>query len=163
MEPTFGYLVSDIARLLRRVFDQRARTVGLSLAQGRALIYLAHHEGINQAGLADLLEVQPISLARLLDRMEGTGWIERRADPNDRRAHRLYLTDKARPMLALIRDLSAQARAEALCDLSEGDKDVMMRLLTRVHDTLSSREPADGGGVAAAVGHMQDIDDECIQ
>ncbi len=143
MEPTFGYLVSDVARLLRRVFDQRARTVGLSLAQGRALIYLAHHEGINQSGLAELLEVQPISLARLLDRMETTGWIERRPDPADRRAHRLHLTDKARPMLALIRDLAAQSRAEALLDLSDGEKDVLMRLLARVHDNLSSREPDD--------------------
>ena len=162
MEPTFGYLVSDIARLLRRVFDQRARTVGLSLVQGRALIYLANHEGINQAGLADLLEVQPISLARLLDRMEGTGWVERRADPADRRAHRLFLTAKARPMLALIRELSAQTRAEALCDLSEGEKDVLMRLLTRVHGTLSSREP-EGGAAADPADHTQDAEDECIQ
>jgi DNA-binding MarR family transcriptional regulator len=160
MEATFGYLVSDIARLLRRVFDQRARTVGLSLAQGRALVYLAHHEGINQAGFAELLELQPISLARLLDRMEG--WIERRPDPDDRRAYRLHLTDKARPMLALVRDLAAQSRAEALLDLSEAEKDVLMRLLTRVHDNLSEREPA-GWAAPESVDHHQDGTDDRLQ
>ena len=143
MEPTFGYLVSDVARLLRKLFDQRARRIGLSLAQARALTYLSRHEGIHQAGLADLLEVQPITLARLLDRMEAAGWIERRADPVDRRVHRLYLSDKARPLRDQVLGLAAETRAEALVGFSDREKDVVMALLSRVHGNLTSRAPAE--------------------
>ena len=142
MEPTFGYLISDVARLLRKVFDQRARQIGLSLAQCRAIAYLARHEGINQAGLADLLEVQPISLARLLDRMVTAGWIERRADPGDRRAHRLYLSDRARPLLDQLQGLSAETRAEALAGFSDSEAEMLMGLLRRVHGNLSDRAAA---------------------
>jgi DNA-binding MarR family transcriptional regulator len=142
IEPTFGYLVSDLARMLRKVFDQRARLIGLSLAQCRALAYLSRHEGINQAGLADLLEVRPISLARLLDRMGAAGWIERRADPEDRRAHRLYLSEKARPVLDQLHRLSAETRAEALAGIPEEETEMVMRILSRVHANLSERMPA---------------------
>jgi len=162
MEPTFGYLVSDIARLLRKVFDQRARRIGLSLAQARALAYLARHEGINQAGLADLLEVQPISLARLLDRMGAAGWIERRADPADRRVYRLYLSEKARPLLDQLQQMSAETRAEALVGLSDTEADLIMRLLTRVHGNLSARAPQ-GQQAAEPVDDSQDVCDECAQ
>ena len=154
MEPTFGYLVSDVARLLRKAFDQRARQVGLSLAQCRAIAYLARHEGINQAGLAELLEVQPISLARLLDRMGAAGWIERRPDPGDRRVHRLYLSDKARPLLDQLQDLSAATRADALAGIPDHDNDLLMRLLTQVHGNLSGRD------AAAPVNPTQDGDHE---
>jgi len=140
-EPTFGFLVSDVARMLRRVFDQRARQIGLSLAQARALLYLARCEGINQACLAVLLEVQPISLARLLDRMGAAGWIERRADPGDRRVHLLYLTDKARPLIDELQRMSAETRADALAGFSEAEKDMAMRLMTRVHGNLSVSVP----------------------
>ena len=76
--------------------------------------YLARHEGINQAGLADLLEIKPMTLVRQLDRMEEDGWIERRPDPADRRARRLVLTEKARPILARILDLSSAVRARGV-------------------------------------------------
>ncbi len=162
IEPTFGYLVSDVARLLRKVFDQRTREVGLSLAQSRTMAYLSRHEGINQAGLADLLEIQPISLARLLDRMEAAGWIERRPDPDDRRAHRLYLSDKARPVLDLVEDMAADVRADALAGLADHEKDVLMRLLTRVHGNLYKGSTA----IAAECGpkdNLQDLDDACLR
>jgi MarR family transcriptional regulator, transcriptional regulator for hemolysin len=136
-EPTFGYLVSDLGRNLRMIFDRRAREVGLSLAQGRAIILLARHEGINQACLANLLEVQPISLARLMDRMEASGWIERRPDPNDRRAHCLYLTEKAHPVLEQIQTLAAAIREEAMAGVSAEEQATLMRLLNRVHANLS--------------------------
>jgi DNA-binding MarR family transcriptional regulator len=136
MELTFGFLTSDIARLLRKVFDQRARRVGLSLAQARVMIYLERLEGTNQARLADALEVRPISLARLLDRMQTSGWIERRPDPGDRRAHRLYLSAKARPVLSQIRSLAAQTRAEALAGLSVDEQQRLMGMMTRVHGNL---------------------------
>jgi DNA-binding MarR family transcriptional regulator len=145
MEPTFGYLVSDVARLLRKKFDRKARHIGVSLAQCRALVYLARHEGINQAGLADLLEIHPITLVRLIDRMEAAGWIERRADPADRRAHRLYLSEKAHPLLDRIHVLAAHTRGQALAGLADSERDNLVQLLARVHGNLSSREcPAEG-------------------
>jgi DNA-binding MarR family transcriptional regulator len=162
MEPTFGYLVSNIARLMRKNFDQRARQVGVSLVQGRAMVYLARHEGINQTGLADLLEVKPISLARLLDRMAVAGWIERRADPDDRRAHRLYLSEKARPLLESVQDLAADTRAEALAGLSNSEETALIELLMRVHRNLLNREPTGNEASEPAV-DMQDVHDECIQ
>ena len=162
MEPTLGYLVSNIARLMRKNFDRRARQVGVSLVQGRAMVYLARHEGINQAGLADLLEVQPISLARLLDRMAASGWVERRADPDDRRAHRLYLSDKARPLLESIQSLAANTRAEALAGLSDDEEAALMRLLMRVHGNLSNHDPT-GHEASEPTEDLRDADDECIQ
>jgi len=136
IEPTFGYLLNDISRLLRKQFDQRAREVGLSLAQGRTLVYLALNQGINQAGLADILEVRPISLARLLDRMETAGWIERRPDPADRRVHRLHLADKAHPVLETVQALATELRSRAMVGLSDYERSQLMLLLRRVRENL---------------------------
>jgi MarR family transcriptional regulator for hemolysin len=138
---SFGYLVHDVARLFARRFNQRALLfLGLTRSQCRVLGYLARHEGINQAGLADLLEIKPMTLVRQIDRMEEDGWIERRPDPADRRARRLVLTEKARPLLARILDLSTETRREAFADLSEEEGRHLMELLRRVHGSLV--EPA---------------------
>jgi MarR family transcriptional regulator for hemolysin len=102
LDRSFGFLVNDVARLFGRRFTQNGKRLGLTRAQCRTIGYLARNEGINQAGLADLLEIRPMTLVRQIDRMEDAGWIERRPDPNDRRARRLYLTGKARPILGRI-------------------------------------------------------------
>ena len=116
LDRSFGFLVHDVARLFGRRFNQRALLfLGLTRAQCKVLGYLARNEGINQAGLADLLEIKPMTLVRQIDRMEEDGWIERQPQPGDRRARRLVLTDKARPILARILDLSNEIRAEVLC------------------------------------------------
>ncbi len=85
-ERSFGFLLYDSARLLRRDFDRRARAIGLTRAQWSVLSHLVRYGGVNQAALADLMEIQPITLVRLLDRLEEAGWIVRQADPNDRRS-----------------------------------------------------------------------------
>src|SRR5580704_7777905 len=95
---SFGFVLHETARLLTKRFDQRAKCLGLSRAQCQLLAYLVYHEGINQTGLAELLEIEPISLARLIDRMEQSGWVERRPDPNDRRAWQLFIAEKAKPV-----------------------------------------------------------------
>ena len=89
----------DVARMLRTYADQRARQFGISRAQWVVLMRLHRSEGLKQSELAEILDLQPISLTRLLDRLSDSGLIERRADPNDRRANRLYLTPAARPLL----------------------------------------------------------------
>ena len=119
LDRSFGFLVHDVARLFGRRFNQRALLfLGLTRAQCKVLGYLARNEGINQAGLADLLEIKPMTLVRQIDRMEEDGWIERQPQPGDRRARRLVLTDKARPILARILDLSNEIRAESFAGLS---------------------------------------------
>jgi MarR family transcriptional regulator, transcriptional regulator for hemolysin len=143
---SFGFLVTDVARLFGRRFSHHGKRLGLTRAQCRTLGYLARNEGINQAGLADVLEIRPMTLVRQVDRMEEAGWIERRADPSDRRARRLYLTDKARPVLGRIWSVANDARDEALARLSPSESDQLIDLLSRVHATLSEREPIDGNG-----------------
>jgi DNA-binding MarR family transcriptional regulator len=144
LDRSFGFLVNDVARLFGRRFDQngRRRKLGLTRAQCRTLGYLARNEGINQAGLADLLEIRPMTLVRQIDRMEEAGWIERRPDPTDRRARRLYLTGKARPILGRIWNVANETRDEVLGRLSTRESEQLIDLLSRVHATLSEREPA---------------------
>src|SRR3954468_9496011 len=118
LDRSFGFLVNDVARLFGRRFSHNGRGLGLTRAQCRILARITRSEGINQAGLADLLEVRPMTLVRQIDRMEEAGWIERRADPADRRARRLYLTAKARPVLGRIWHVANDTRDEALTRLS---------------------------------------------
>src|SRR3984885_12561469 len=110
----FGYLLKDLGRLYARRFEERARALQLTLPQCKALAYLARNEGISQVRLADLAEIDPMSLVRILDHMEAEGWVERRPDPNDRRARCLYLKAPGRPILEEILHLGAQTRAEFL-------------------------------------------------
>jgi DNA-binding MarR family transcriptional regulator len=126
----------------------------LTRAQCRTLGYIARNEGINQAGLADLLEIRPMTLVRQIDRMEEAGWIERRPHPADRRARRLFLTAKARPILGRILDVANETRDEALARLKPAEAGQLIDLLKRVHATLSERVPladklADGAGTKA--------------
>ncbi len=150
LERSFGFLVHDVARLFGRRFDLNGSRLGLTRAQCRTLSYLARNEGINQAGLADLLEIRPMTLVRQVDRMEESGWIERRPDPADRRARRLFLTDKARPVLDRIWDVATATQEEAFVRLSADDVDRLIALLRRVHGTLAERLPAPPSAVAEA-------------
>jgi MarR family transcriptional regulator, transcriptional regulator for hemolysin len=140
LDRSFGFLVHDVARLFGRRFNQRALLfLGLTRAQCKVLGYLARNEGIHQVGLADLLEIKPMTLVRQIDRMEEDGWIERRPDPGDRRARRLVLTEKARPILARILDLSTEVSSEAFAGLSLAEGRQLVDLLARIHGNLSER------------------------
>lgn len=141
-ERSFGFLLYDAARLLRRDFDRRARSLGLTRAQWSVLAHLKRNEGSKQAAVADTLELEPITLVRLLDRLEAAGWVERRADPNDRRARRLFLTEKARPVLEQLMALAAETRAVALAGFSEAEREVLIEALIKVRANLSSRDLA---------------------
>jgi MarR family transcriptional regulator for hemolysin len=152
LDRSFGFLVNDVARLFGRRFDQNGRRLGLTRAQCRTLGYLTRNEGINQAGLADLLEIRPMTLVRQIDRMEEAGWIERRPDPTDRRARRLYLTAKARPILGRIWNVANATRDEALARLTPLQAETLIDLLHRVHATLSTTLSAASVGSAAVNG-----------
>ncbi|WP_372917944.1 MarR family winged helix-turn-helix transcriptional regulator [Sandarakinorhabdus sp.] len=139
---TIGVLVSDVTRLLRRRFDAQARSIGVSRAQWQVLIALARSEGINQAGLAERLDVETITVGRMVDRLEEAGLVERRADPADRRAWRLFLTPRAHPILAELQVVALGVRAEMLAGLSAGDEAALQGLLLRLRGNLSVREGA---------------------
>ncbi len=104
----FAFSIMDVARLLRTYADQRARLFGMTRAQWAVLVRLDRSEGLKQSELAEILDLQPITLTRLLDRLNASGLIERRPDPNDRRANRLYLTPAARPLLNRLDALGAE-------------------------------------------------------
>ncbi len=104
-EPDILYLLHDVARLLRREIDRRARMHDMNRAQWVMMIRLSHNPGLSQKDLAEIIEVEPMTVARLTDRLEARGLVERRADPRDRRIWRLHLTPLADPLL---RDIQAQ-------------------------------------------------------
>jgi DNA-binding MarR family transcriptional regulator len=133
---SLGFLVHETARLFRREFLRRTRTLGLSLAQWQTISRLAMNEGINQARLADMLEMQPITVARLIDKMVAGGWVERRADPHDRRAVQLYLTPAAEPLIDELWKHSSDIREQAMANLSEGERNVLIGALAQVKQNL---------------------------
>lgn len=139
---SFGFLMSEISRLLRRRFDRRARDLGLTRAQWRVLAYLTRNEGINQSALAEILEIEPITLVRQLDRLESAGLIERRLDSADRRVRLLHLTGKARPVLERMRDVSMDVRGEALEDFSRAEQEALIETLLSIKAKLTQREAA---------------------
>ena len=138
-DPSFGFLVHDIARLLRKRFEQRARVHGLTRSHWQVLAWLKHCEGINQSGLAEGLDLEPITVGRLIDRMEEAGWVERRSDPTDRSAYRLYMTEKAKPMIDLMNEIGTGLRAEAMAGLSDDDLIKLMDMLKHIRSNLGER------------------------
>ena len=144
-----GFLLKDVSRLYTRRFEDRAQAFALTLPQCKALAYLSKNEGVSQKKLAELIDVDPMSLVRILDRMEADGWVERRPDPEDRRASSLRVTEKAKPVLDHIWQLAAETRAEALSGLANAERTVLVELLARLHANLSALKPL-GTEVASA-------------
>jgi MarR family transcriptional regulator, transcriptional regulator for hemolysin len=150
---TLGFVLNDVARLMRKRFEHlaRATSLGLTRAQAAVLANLARQEGINQVSLAQILELEPITLARLLDRLQAAGLIERRADPKDRRAHLLYLTESAYPLLDRIFALAAEVREEALVEIPEPNRNLLLDMLIEMKANLIEREAeADNAGAPAS-------------
>ncbi|MGI4880352.1 MAG: MarR family winged helix-turn-helix transcriptional regulator [Janthinobacterium lividum] len=139
MKEALAFVLSDVSRLLRRRFDARARSLGVSRAQWQTLFALSRNEGVNQTGLADYLEVETITLCRMVDRLADAGLVERRPDPADRRAWRLYLTEAARPLLDQLRAVGDEVVAAALSGVTSEDRAQVTEILTRVRINLSCR------------------------
>lgn len=148
MTDGIGFLISDVSRLMRRRFDERARAFGATRTQWKALLHVSRNEGLNQGALAELLEVEPITLTRLVDRLEDAGLIERRRDPADRRAWRLFLTDKARPVLDRMRDVAGDLTAQALGGIDPAATAQLTATLEHIranlHVPLPFKEAANG-------------------
>jgi MarR family transcriptional regulator for hemolysin len=136
----FGFLLKEVTRRYVNRFEVRAAEIPLNLAQAKALVRLEKNEGVSQARLAELAEVDPMTMVRILDRMEAEGLLERRPDPADRRARCLYLTAKAKPILGEIWRLSDEIRAEIFAGVSQAEREQFMSVLQRLYDNISQLE-----------------------
>jgi MarR family transcriptional regulator for hemolysin len=156
----FGFLLKDVSRRYVLRFERHAADISLTLVQCRALAHLEKNEGISQARLAELTEVEPMAMVRILDRMEAEGVIERRPDLDDRRARRLHLTAKAKPVLDEIWRLAALTRAETFAGVVRAEREAFIGVLERLDANLSGLDlqgdpvprPASRPPGAAAVG-----------
>jgi MarR family transcriptional regulator for hemolysin len=138
---TPGLMLADVSRLMRKYFEQQARAkqLGLTKAQCAALFHLSRHEGINQAALAQILEIEPITLVRLLDRLEAAGLVERRRDLQDRRARVLYLTPAAQPLIGRIKQLIGEVWEQTMAGLTPADRAAFVTTLTVLKNTLTDQ------------------------
>ncbi|HEY0878651.1 MAG TPA: MarR family transcriptional regulator [Zeimonas sp.] len=139
-----SFLLADVSRLLRRAIAQRLEGSELTFVQARVLVHLARAPGLRQVELASRLEVQPITLARVIDQLEQRGFVERRVDPDDRRAWRVFVTSRARDALASIRRIGATARDEALAGIAPARVEALLHALVQMRQNL-----ADGAGRTA--------------
>jgi MarR family transcriptional regulator for hemolysin len=141
------YVLHDVARLIRTKADQRARTYGMTRAQWVILSRLERQPGLSQNEMAAIVEVEPITIARLVDRLQASGFVERRADPKDRRIWRLHLTPAAEPMLAEIKKVKAQLHDEITAGVDPATLDLMVEGLLKLKANLTS----DGRAILRAV------------
>lgn len=146
----FAFTLNDVARMLRTYADHKAAQFGITRAQWVVLVRLDRSEGLKQSELAEVLDLQPISLTRLLDKLAECGLIERRPDPIDRRAKRLFLTPAARPLLEKLGNLGEDLMATALAGVEPDSVEHMIAQLDIVKENLrqaiAQRATADAAG-----------------
>ena len=135
-QDSLAFLLHDLSRQFRYRFDSRARVLGVTRTQWRALLVLARREGLSQSELADLLEVERITLCRMVDRLAEAGFVERRADPHDRRIWRLHLTPSAHGIVGQLTEIGADLEEQALSPLSPAERTMLRETLTRMRDEL---------------------------
>jgi MarR family transcriptional regulator for hemolysin len=142
LDRDLGFLLHDVARLMRKRFEQNARDLGLTRAQGQVLVHLADNEGIHQGALAEKLGVEPITLTRILDRLEEAGLIERLLYRQDRRVRLLRLTPAAHPLIDAIFAVGAMTRDEAMAGVADEDRDRLFDILARMKVNLTGNYTA---------------------
>ncbi len=138
----FGFLVHDVSRLVKRRFERAARHTGLPITRRQAavLLYIAGKEGVSQAEVAAWLDIEPIALVRMLDKLHEEGFVERRAHPTDRRIRTLWLMAAARPVVERILEINLAIREEAFAGLSTATRDLLIVALSSIKDNLVLQE-----------------------
>ena len=136
-DKNFGFLIHDVARLMRVAYDRRMKPLGLTRSQWWVINHLFFHPGISQTNLAKLLDVGRATLGRLLDRLEAKQWIYRRPDDKDSRIKRVYLSDTVRPTLQTMRHEAKRTVDGALSSLSEKEQSQLFSMLQRMKTELS--------------------------
>ena len=142
----FGFLLREVSRRYALRFEQHAQAVSMKLQPCKALVYLQRNEGVSQTKLAELSSIEPMAMVRILDQMESEGLVERRPDPNDRRARLLYLTAKSKPTLDEIWRISDLTRGETFTGISKSERDIFLTVLERLHNNLNElQQPTTAG------------------
>jgi MarR family transcriptional regulator for hemolysin len=131
---TLPFEIGETAHALRKAFDRRAVGLGVTRAQWKVLFRLDRRPGLRQIELADMLDIEPITLSRIVDRLEEAGFVERRADPADRRAWRLHVTAKAQPLIAKLKGIADEMIAEAFAGIDPKDIETTRRVLSRARE-----------------------------
>jgi len=137
----FGFLLKDVSDLYMQRFEQRAGALGLTLPLCRVLVGLGNHDGISHAQLAELTDIDPMTLVRILDHMESNGWLERRSDPTDSRAQCLYSRAKSKPLVDDIWYLADLTRREAFAGIPSAQAEIVIAMLEQVESNFASLEP----------------------
>jgi MarR family transcriptional regulator for hemolysin len=145
---TLGFLIHDIGRMMRAEFALRAVDLQLTQTQWRAIAYLSRMEGCRQNELADVIEVRPITVCRLVDRLAALDLIERRDDPGDRRASRLFLTARARAKVERLRSIGEGVTRIAVTGLAADEREKLLDLLVFVRRNLAGSRSTNGRGAA---------------
>ena len=141
---SFGYLLNDVTLLFRKHFDRRAVKFGLTRAQWRATKMLYHREGLRQTELAELLEMEPIAVGRMIDRLQAAGFVERRPDPKDRRAWRLYATEQARGVISDMEVIARELRRDATRGIDHDELQQALAVINRIKGNLLALEQRNG-------------------
>jgi len=142
----FGFLLNDVARLMRTVYDRRVKSLGLTRSQWWVLNHLFRGDGVTQTELAETLEIEKPTLGRLLDRLEAKGWVRREDDATDRRAWRVYLTDEVGPAMCELRAVAAELRRDALAGLSAAERERFVDTLLAIKSNLAKMPSGTGDG-----------------
>ena len=132
----FGFLLNDVARLMRTAYDRRIRKLGLTRAQWWVLTHLYRSSGVSQTELAETLEIEKPTLGRLLDRLEAKGWVRREHDAADRRVWRVHLTDEVEPALRTMRTIAAELRRDALAGINAAERERFVDTLLAIKENL---------------------------
>ncbi|MFY9313976.1 MAG: MarR family transcriptional regulator [Burkholderiales bacterium] len=132
----FGFLLNDVARLMRTAYDRRIRKLGLTRAQWWVLTHLYRSNGVSQTELAETLEIEKPTLGRLLDRLEAKGWVRREHDASDRRVWRVHLTDEVEPALRTMRTIAAELRRDALTGIGTAERERFVDTLLAIKENL---------------------------
>ena len=149
-DAAFGYLLNDVTLLLRKHFDRRAVKFGLTRVQWRAVKMVYHRPGLRQAELAEYLEMEPIAVGRVIDRLQTAGFVERCADPKDRRVWRLHTTPQAAGVVADMEQIAHQLRRDATNGIGAAELQQALAVITRIKSNLLALEqpekPVSGAG-----------------
>lgn len=145
LDRNFGFLTNDVARLLQNDFDRRVRSLGLTRAQWRVLMWVYRTPGVTQSELADTLDVQKAALGRMLDRLSDKGWIKREADREDRRIRRVHLSKQVEPLITTMRKIAAELRAAAMEGIPEQDRERFVDTLLIVKNNLTAIQTSPSG------------------
>ena len=152
----FGFLVHDVARLMRTTYDRKMRQLGLTRSQWWVMTHLYFNEGISQTELSSILDIERATLGRLLDRLEAKGWLERRPHPKDRRVKRVFLTGEVELLMQTMRSMAVEVRGQALAGITVQEQEQLLSLLAKVKGNMLSAN-IDNGPVDAEESELEEV------